>query len=301
MDDLTRLQLALVATRPGVGRGLAGRVQREGHEALVALVDGVQPGERRSIRLQAEELRGRGIGALIHGVGDYPKRLSRMKDAPPALFYSGPVGLLSEPAIGICGARNVSQEGLRAAAVCGKLAAGQGIVSVSGYARGVDTSTHVSSLESGGATVIVLPDGINHFKVKREGVAPAWDPDRVLILSQFAPTQTWSAGAAMARNSVIIGLGMALVVVEAGETGGTLAAGTKALRLHRRVLTLEFSSFTPAGNMALLDQGAIAVHGADELSGFLSDLVHVADDSEGSDTAISNQYALSVDLPESTA
>ena len=49
----------------------------------------------------------------------------------------------------------------------------------------------------------------------------------------------------MMRNSVIIGLSRALVVVEAGEKGGTLAAGTKALELNRQVIALEFSKMPP--------------------------------------------------------
>jgi DNA processing protein len=178
-----------------------------------------------------------------------------MNDAPPVLFYSGSLQLLERPAVGICGARNVSTEGLRAAAACGELAAMQGIVSVSGYARGVDTATHAASLKAGGATIIVLPEGINHFRVKKNVVGEVWDQSRALVVSQFAPTQTWSAGAAMTRNSIIIGLSMALVVVEAGEKGGTLAAGTKALSVRGRVLALEFSSM-PIGNKMLVDKGA---------------------------------------------
>jgi DNA processing protein len=51
------------------------------------------------------------------------------------------------------------------------------------------------------------------------------------VVSQFSPTQPWTTGGAMTRNSVVIGLGLALVVVEAGETGGTLAAGKRAFEL----------------------------------------------------------------------
>ena len=250
--------------------------------------------ERQALRLHADELHARNIGALLPGVDPYPRRLAQSTDTPPVLFYSGPLDLLQRPCVGICGSRNASADGLRAAAACGELAAQQVAVTVSGYARGVDRVTHVASLEHGGATIVVLPEGIDHFKVRRGEVAAAWDPDRVLILSQFAPTQTWSAGAAMARNSVIIGLSRALVVVEAGETGGTLAAGSRALKLGQRVLALEFSS-TPPGNRFLLNEGAVSVRGRAELGEFIHDLVHVAPEQETPEPKLGEQYVLAVD------
>jgi DNA processing protein len=172
----------------------------------------------------------------------------------------------------MCGSRNATEEGLKAAIACGEVAARQGLAVVSGYARGVDMATHVAALAAGGTTVIVLPEGINRFRVKREPFAEVWDPARALVVSQFAPTRPWSAGAAMTRNAVIIGLSLALVVVEASEKGGTLAAGTTALDLNRRVITLDFAQ-TPPGNSVLLRRGAVRARNRAELSGRLAQVV----------------------------
>ncbi|MGH3815724.1 MAG: DNA-processing protein DprA [Pseudonocardiaceae bacterium] len=81
----------------------------------------------------------------------------------------------------------------------------------------------------------------------------------------------------MARNSVIIGLSLAVVVIEAGERGGTLAAGQRALELGRRVIALEFSNM-PRGNTMLLENGAAAVSDPVELSSFLHELRYVVDE-----------------------
>lgn len=278
MDSHTKLTLALAGTRPRAGRGLARRVDRDGPQSLIELFDDLDKETKVSISRQAEQLENRGIRAVLRGMDDYPRRLSLLTDAPPVLFYSGHIDLARQSAIGICGSRNVSDEGLRAASSCGELAATHGIISVSGYARGVDTATHIASLRAGGATIIVLPEGIDHFRIKRD-IDAVWSDNRALIISQFAPTQTWSAGGAMARNSVIIGLSLALVVVEAGEKGGTLAAGSKALELERRVLALEFAT-TPIGNRLLLDRGAVPVRDRSELAVFLDELRHVADEPE---------------------
>jgi DNA processing protein len=198
------------------------------------------------------------------------------------LFYTGAADLLTAHGIGVCGSRNASDEGLRAATACGEVATQQGLTVVSGYARGVDTTAHFSALSSGGSTVIVLPEGINRFRVKSGPVADAWNTERVLVVSQFSPGRPWSAGNAMARNNVIIGLSLALVVVEAGEKGGTLAAGTKALQLNKPVLALAFA-LNPRGNAALIRQGAISIRNRTELR---ARLMEVAKNPQGNQLSI---------------
>jgi DNA processing protein len=278
LDELRRLELALVATRPGSRK----RQRKVGSgpgdiSALQIMLDELDRADRDAIRRKADELAGSSVSAIIRGASDYPRLLDLINTSPTALFFFGKKELLSQPSIGICGSRNVSDVGLQAARACGEVTAEQGLVSVSGYARGVDTETHVASLRHDGGTIIVLPEGIDHFRVKRGPVAENWDPERIVVVSQFAPGQPWTAGGAMTRNSVIIGLSMALLVVEAGESGGTLAAGKRALELNRRVLALEFAAI-PGGNRILLQQGAIPVTSKSELRSYLHELVHIADE-----------------------
>lgn len=278
MNRLTKLELAIAATRYGAGKPkLATQVRHKGLDAFGDVLGSLDSATRRRVRDESEELAERGATAILRGSVQYPRLLDFVENAPPVLFVMGNASLLLEPSIGVCGSRNVSDEGLLAARTCGQTAASQGLVSVSGYARGVDMATHVSALQAGGTTIIVLPEGIHRFKVKRGAFSETWDPDRVLVLSQFSPTQPWTTGGAMTRNSVIIGLSLALVVVEAGETGGTLAAGKRALDLGRRVIALEFAR-TPRGNEMLLDRGAVAVADKVELSSFLNELRLVAEE-----------------------
>jgi|HubBroStandDraft_1064217.scaffolds.fasta_scaffold15786_5 DNA processing protein len=263
MDEFTRLLLAVVASRHGDAR-LTARARELGTTAFTDLLRGISRAEQERADEEASELSDRGVGAVLFGSPEYPHLLSRVRAAPPSLFYIGAVNLLTAHGIGMCGSRNASDEGLRAAAACGEVATQHGLTVISGYARGVDTTAHVSALSSGGSTVIVLPEGINHFRVKRGPVAGVWNKERVLVVSQFPPSRPWSAGNAMTRNNVIIGLSLALVVVEANEKGGTLAAGTKALQLNKPVLTLEFA-MNPHGNAELIRHGAISIRNRAEL------------------------------------
>jgi DNA processing protein len=63
----------------------------------------------------------------------------------------------------------------------------------------------------------------------------------------------------MARNGLIAALTQVLVVIEASERGGTLAAGETALAMGRPVLALEFHGGTPIGNGMLIKKGALPV------------------------------------------
>jgi DNA processing protein len=271
MDQLMRLTCAVAATRRGARPArLVDQVRRVGVEAFTTLLDSLDRAEREAVEAEARALSRKQIAATLIGDAGYPTTLGSLTGAPPALFHTGAAGLLGAAGLGVCGSRRAGPEGMRAAGACGAVAAEQGMSVVSGYARGVDTAAHVSALEHGGSTVLVLPEGIDRFTVKPE-LARAWDVERVLVVSQFAPRQPWSAGAAMARNTVIYGMSAALVVVEAGETGGTLAAGRAALTAGRPVLALEFAEIAP-GNRMLLAQGAEAIGSREELSAVVARL-----------------------------
>lgn len=221
--------------------------------------------QRDDVDRDARALSATGSDAVILGQGGYPQLLAYMRQAPPTFLYQGNVDLLTARSIGICGSRDVSSQGLSAAYACGEEVARCGLAVVSGYARGVDTEAHSAALDVGGSTVMVLAEGIARFKAKRWLTSRAYDPLKVVVVSQFPPNQTWSAGGAMSRNSVIIGLSLGLVVIEAGEAGGTLAAGMQALKERRPVIALEFRHDIPPGNKILLDHGAIAVRSRDQL------------------------------------
>ncbi len=165
----------------------------------------------------------------------------------------------------MCGSRRASDRGLEAARVCGREVAKHDMHVVSGYARGVDTATHLAALDAGAGTVIVLAEGILHFKVKQSFREAGMTRRNVLVLSQFPPSQRWTAGGAMTRNGIICALGRALVVIEAGERGGTLNAGRQALKINRTVYALQFGEDAPVGNRALFDQGARCLRTSGEL------------------------------------
>lgn len=196
------------------------------------------------------------------GAGMYPAHLSRTlgKNAPELLYCIGNPALLTFPAVGFCGSRKASEKGLQTADDCASQAAENHVVVVSGNAAGVDFHAHYNALAKGGSTILVLPEGISHFRVKRDFVG-VWDWERVLVISQFEPTTPWRTYNAMARNKVILGLCNAMVVIEAGITGGTLDAGKSTLNANLPLFVAQYEdSGAAAGNRVLIEMGGVPLN-----------------------------------------
>ena len=209
-----------------------------------------------------ERLDNQGVKVLVRGEDDYPEYLTSNlgSDAPTVLFALGNLELLNTPGVGFCGARNASDRGLEAAERCAQMVAWSGVNVVSGYARGVDMTVHRAALDVGSTTTVVLPEGILKFTIKND-LKDVFDLDRTLVLSQFSPALPWRSWQAMVRNVTICGLADVMIVVEAGEKGGTLAAGKAALKKQRPLFVLDYKSppDSARGNVRLLGAGARAV------------------------------------------
>lgn len=225
---------------------------------------------RTELGRQSEALAARGVVAIGADDRRFPRALVvNGRPIAPVLFCIGAVDLLTTPGVGICGSRKATPLGLNSARVCGHEISANSMTTISGYAKGVDTEAHLGALERSGSTVLVLAEGIDHFRIKRD-VTQHFAPDRVLVVSQFHPHQPWAAHAAMTRNHLIFNLGIALVVIEAGERGGTLAAGQEALKRGQPVLVLDLGENSSPGNKILLHAGARAISSREELRDALS-------------------------------
>lgn len=271
LDAQIRLEYAVAASRFGRGPAtVAAKVRKEGLSAFESIVDELTDDQATEVMELASQLHADGVSALLAGEPGYPVVLANARVSAAVLFIKGSRQLLDRPGLGICGARNATAEGLKAARSCSEVIASLGFNVVSGYARGVDMACHSGALAAGGTTVVVLPEGIQNFKIRSGEFGQLWDPARVVVVSQFSPRQPWSAAGAMARNSVISGLSQALVVVEAGETGGTLAAGMHALDRGQPVMALELFG-APPGNRLLQDRGATPIRSRDELESCIAE------------------------------
>jgi len=188
----------------------------------------------------------------------YPERLLTVlgKKAPAMLYLQGNVDLLNLNGIGFCGSRKSSRKGIDTVRDCAEQTAVTGLAVVSGNAAGIDFEAHYHSLAAGGATMLVLPEGINHFRIKR-ALAPVWNWARTLVISQFNPDDVWKGYRAMARNQIIIGLSKAMIVIEASEKGGTMNASMETIKHDMPLYVAEYRDMSvhARGNKKVLELG----------------------------------------------
>jgi len=193
---------------------------------------------------------------------NYPVELKKSlkTNTPPIFSYIGNINLLKKEKVGFSGSRKVSDKGIMITKDCVEQLCEKDISIVSGYAVGVDFEAHYNALIHGGSTIVVLPEGINNFRIKKE-LKNVWDWDRVLVLSEFKPNEPWMASRAMQRNNTIIGLSDIIVVIEAGETGGSYDAGVKTLSMNK-YLFVPYYGVVPesaVGNNSLIQKGGFPI------------------------------------------
>lgn len=195
---------------------------------------------------------------------DYPQYLKRMlqNKCPPLLFARGNKRLLSELSVGFCGSRKVSDKGMAIATNCTKQLVEKNVTIISGYAAGTDLTVHKAALENEGSTIFVLSEGILQARIKKQ-IASLLNDKNHLFISQFLPELTWNAGNAMKRNSTIIGLSRAMILVESRLEGGTFAAGEEALRVNCPLFVIDFSKpdTTAEANPYFISKGGIPIRG----------------------------------------
>ena len=189
----------------------------------------------------------------------YPKSLLYLlkQNAPTVLSCMGNLDLLTKNKVGMCGSRKASEKGLWIAQDCATQLAKNDVCIVSGYANGIDMVAHKAALENGGDTIIVLPEGIDAFQIKKD-IQESWDWKRVLVISEFLPRDAWMVSRAMKRNQTIIALSNAMLVIEAGDTGGSLDAGLQTLGFGKPLFVPVFSQLPSSakGNDILFAKGA---------------------------------------------
>lgn len=207
----------------------------------------------------------------------YPELVKEIPDPPLVLYIRGD---FHEPAtrIAMVGTRRADNRSLAVGRRLAGELAGEGVVLVSGLARGIDTSAHLGALEKGGSTLAVLPRGLDavypatNLNLARRIVASPGSA----CLSEFPPASNTDKWTFVRRNRIISGLASGTVVVQAGEKSGALITARHALEQGRDVFACTGYTFSDnyRGCAALLRDGAIPVfETGDVLRGMGQDLL----------------------------
>jgi DNA processing protein len=208
-----------------------------------------------------------GAPSIVLGDANYPANLREISTPPERLYVRGTVTDDDALAVAIVGSRTATSYGLAVAERLAAELAARGITVVSGLARGIDTAAHRGALRAGGRSIAVLGSGVDviyppeNRRLAREIEAQG------AVLSQFAPDTRPLAGHFPARNRVIAGLALGVVVVEAAERSGSLITAGLAGELGREVMAVPgpVTSAQSVGAHRLIQDGAALVMSGEDV------------------------------------
>ncbi len=197
------------------------------------------------------------IQPILFFENKYPQiLLDKLKSNTPAIIYTyGNPDLLNYHGAALLGYSQISSKGEMIAFMAAKILSEHNIVTISGMSSGAGTTAHKSALENNGNTIAVIPLGILNFKLPKK-IKEIFDPERILIISPFHPTEEISKYNAFIRNRLICSLSKAVYIIEAPEDEGIFEAGNSANKLEIPLFTTEYAEYpeSAAGNKKLLSE-----------------------------------------------
>jgi DNA processing protein len=216
----------------------------------------------KSMELAREEMaRAADAGATVVSVADaaYPPRLKEIYDPPAILYVRGDAELLARPGIAVVGTRHPTPYGSGMAERLACDLASQGLVIISGMARGVDTASHRGAISAKGKTVAVFGTGVDVIYPKENSRLS----EQILalggaLISEF-PLGTFAAPQNFPiRNRILSGMSVGVLVVEAAEYSGTRITARLALEQNRDVFAVpgNVTNKNSWGPNTLIKQGA---------------------------------------------
>jgi predicted Rossmann fold nucleotide-binding protein DprA/Smf involved in DNA uptake len=153
----------------------------------------------------------------------YPKKIldALGDDAPGCIWARGDLSLLERPGIALVGSRELRPENRRFAREAGTQAARQGLLLISGNARGADRTAQDAALAAGGGVISIVADLLTDH-VPGKGI---------LYLSEEGYDLEFSSQRALSRNRCIHALGLSAIAAQCSmQTGGTWDGSVKNLR-----------------------------------------------------------------------
>lgn len=198
---------------------------------------------------------------------EYPARLRTIHDPPVLLYLKGSLPVVNSDGIAVVGARAASTYGLQMAERFSKDLAARGLTIISGLALGIDSNAHAGALSVKGKTVAVLGCGLDIVYPARNRKLFEEIAAIGALVSEYPPGTPPDGFRFPARNRIISGLALGVLVVEAAKRSGSLITAQLALEQGREVFAMpgRIDSGKSEGSHRLLQEGAKLVHSVNDI------------------------------------
>jgi len=214
-----------------------------------------------------------GFSVLVKGTYQFPAGVTVADNPVPILYCQGDVTLFDAPSVSIVGARKASQQGLQRAAQLARDLVHDGVVVVSGLAKGIDTAALTAAIQDGGHVIGVIGTPIDQAYPKENTELQKLIASDHLLVSQV-PLYRYDHQAFDSRkyyfperNVTMAAISKATVVVEASDTSGTLVQARACLKQEHKLFImrscLENSQVTWAEKM--IEKGAVVLDSSQQL------------------------------------
>ena len=216
---------------------------------------------------EIQRARAAGIKMIPFSDAAYPASLRAIADPPPLLYVKGELRDNDSKAIAIVGSRSASDYGRRIARDLARGLASFGFTVVSGMARGIDGMAHESALQAGGRTLAVLGSGVDHAYPPEHEMLYRRISENGAVISELPMGARPIAFNFPARNRLISGLSLGVVIVEATEKSGSLITASLAAEQGREVFAVpgEAGASRSRGSHRLIRQGAKLVETVEDI------------------------------------
>jgi len=222
---------------------------------------------------------------------DFPSLLRYIPNPPKGIYINGEMPADNSPKVAIIGSRACSEYGIKAAESFAHELAVNGVVVVSGMARGIDAAAHRAAIEASGKTIAVLGCGVDVCYPPEHDELMRLIIQNGCVISEYSPGTKPERYFFPARNRIISGLCDGVVVVEANEKSGTSVTANHALDQGREVFAVPGSIFSKLsrGTNEMIKIGAVPVTCA-------ADVLHELKLVSRHNTIVKNKNAKNVDF-----
>jgi DNA processing protein len=213
------------------------------------------------------------FGVRVHGAGEYPQKLRDAVHPVELLYYRGWWNVVEMRSVAVVGTRKPSAMGEKRAEKLVRMLVAEGFMIVSGLARGIDTVALTTALALGSPVTAVIGTPICGQYPPENADLQETIAQEHLLISQVPICRYYSQKVPQnrmffpERNITMSALTEATVIVEAGETSGTLTQARAAIQQNRKLFILDSCFHDPSLSWPRIyeKKGAIRVRDFDDM------------------------------------